>query len=144
ALHRRRIFRKERPGDDGFVRAEWPGVHRLERRTAVQVHRSRLVRDPLRHAGGDRLLLGETHRWRREGSGMRMARGQVRTLLADNTGKVFRRMGEGRGRAGTRDARGDTDEKARSRKATEGICRKVTMMISPAVVPRLTILSTLN
>src|SRR5207248_3054630 len=60
----------------------------------------------------DRLLLGETHRWRREGSGMRMARGQVRTLLADNTGKVFRRMGEGRGRAGTRDARGDTDEKA--------------------------------
>jgi hypothetical protein len=25
---------------------------------------------------------------------MRMARGQVRTLLANNTGKVFRRMGE--------------------------------------------------
>jgi predicted 3-demethylubiquinone-9 3-methyltransferase (glyoxalase superfamily) len=33
--------------------------------------------------------LGETHRWRREGSGMRMGRGQVRTLLASNTGKVF-------------------------------------------------------
>ena len=46
----------------------------------VQVHRSRLVRDQLRHAGGDRLLLGETHRWRREGSGMRMGRGQVRAL----------------------------------------------------------------
>ena len=66
---------------------------------AVQVYRSRLVRDQLRHAGGDRLLLGETHRWRREGSGMRMGRGQVRTLLASNTGKVFRRMGEGCGRA---------------------------------------------
>ena len=77
-----------------------------------------------------RLLLGETHRWRREGSGMRMARGQVRTLLADNTGKVFRRMGEGRGRAGTGDARGDTDEKARSRKATEGICRKVILILT--------------
>ena len=34
----------------------------LERRTGVQVHRSRLVRDQLRHAGGNRLLLGETHR----------------------------------------------------------------------------------
>src|SRR6476646_7739856 len=44
----------------------WPGVHRLERRAAVQVHRSRLVRDQLRYAGGNRLLLGETHRWPRE------------------------------------------------------------------------------
>ena len=59
-----------------------------------------------------RLLLGETHRWRREGSGMRLARGQVRTLLADNTGKVFRRMGEGRGRAETGDARGVADDEA--------------------------------
>ena len=95
-----------------------------------QVHRSRLVRDQLRHAGGDRLLLGETHRWRREGSGMRMGRGQVRTLLASDTGKVFRRMGEGSGRAATGDARGVADEEARSRKATEGICRKVTCSIS--------------
>ena len=53
-----------------------------------------------------------------EGSGMRMGRGQVRTLLADNTGKVFRRMGEGCGRAATGDARGVADEEARSRKAT--------------------------
>ena len=59
-----------------------------------------------------RLLLGETHRWRREGSGMRMGRGQVRAFLAGNTGKVFRGMGEGRGRAGTGDARGDTDDEA--------------------------------
>src|SRR5207253_6272691 len=57
------------------------------------------------------------------------ARGQVRTLLADNTGKVFRRMGEGCGRAGTGDARGDTDDEARSRKATEGICGKATCSI---------------
>src|SRR5213075_2348196 len=121
-LRRRRISRKERPGHDGFVRAEWPGVYRLERRTAVQVHRSRLVRDQLRHAGGDRLLLGETHRWRREGSGMRMGRGQVRTLLADNTGKVFHRMGEGSSRAATGDARGVADEETRSRDAKEGIC----------------------
>ena len=69
--------------------------------------------------------LGETHRWRREGSGMRMGRGQLRTLLASNTGKVFRRMGEGSGRAATGDARGVADDEARSRKATEGICRKV-------------------
>ena len=70
--------------------------------------------------------LGETHRWRREGSGMRMGRGQLRTLPASNTGKVFRRMGEGSGRAATGDARGVPDDEARSRKATEGICRKVT------------------
>ena len=50
------------------------------------------------------IITGRNSPWRREGSGMRMARGQVRTLLADNTGKVFRRMGEGRGRAGTGDA----------------------------------------
>src|SRR5439155_7066098 len=118
-LRGRRISRKERPGHDGFVRAEWPGVHRLERRTAVQVHRSRLVRDQLRHAGGNRLLLGETHRWRREGSAMRMGRGQIRSLLASNTGKVLRRMGERSGRAATGDARGVADEEARSRKARE-------------------------
>ena len=59
------------------------------------------------------------------GSGMRMGRGQVRILLADNTGKVFRRMGEGSGRAATGDTRGVADEEARSRKAREGICRKV-------------------
>ena len=74
----------------------------------------------------------------------RMARGQVRALLAGSAGKVFCRMGEGCGRAATGDARGVADEEARSREATEGICRKVTMMISPAVVPRLKILSTLN
>src|SRR6266513_2891907 len=107
------------------VRAEWPGVHRLERRAGFQVHRSRLVRDQLRHAEGDRLLLGETHRWRREGSGMRMGRGQVRALLAGNTGKIFRRMGEGCGWAATGDARGVADEEARSGKAREGICREV-------------------
>src|SRR5438045_118502 len=112
------------------MRAEWPGVHRLERRTAVQVYRSRIVRDQLRHARGDRLLLGETHRERRRGIGMRMGRGQVRALLAGNTGKVFRRMGEGCGRAATGDARGVADEEARSRKAREGICRKVTCSIS--------------
>ena len=52
-------------------------------------------------------------------------RGQVRTLLADNTGKVFHRMGEGSSRAATGDARGVADEEARSRKAREGICSKV-------------------
>src|SRR6478672_2114310 len=42
----------------------------------------------------------------------------------------FRRMGEGCGRAATGDARGVADEEARSRKASEGICRKVTCSIS--------------
>jgi hypothetical protein len=74
--------------------------------------------------------LGETHRGRREGSGMRMGRRQVRALLASNTSKVFHRMGEGSGRAATSDARGVADEEARSREATEGICRKVTCSIS--------------
>jgi predicted 3-demethylubiquinone-9 3-methyltransferase (glyoxalase superfamily) len=48
-------------------------------------------------------------------------------LLAGSAGKVFHRMGEGRGRAATGDARGVADEEARSRKAAEGICRKVIM-----------------
>src|SRR5438067_2019178 len=69
--------------------------------------------------------LGETHRWRRGGTGMRMGRGQVRTLLAGNTGKLFYRMGEGCGRSATGDARGVADEEARSRKAREGICGEV-------------------
>src|SRR5437764_2630530 len=42
--------------------------------------------------------LGETHGWRREGNRMWLGRRQVRILLAGNTGKVFRRMGEGSGR----------------------------------------------
>ena len=33
--------------------------------------------------------LGETHRWRRGGTGMRMGREQVPTLLAGDTGKFF-------------------------------------------------------
>src|SRR5438874_11996174 len=52
---------------------------------------------------------------------------KYRTLLADNTGKVFRRMGEGCRRAATGDARGLANEEARSRKTRESICRKVTM-----------------
>src|SRR5436309_6122340 len=39
----------------------------LERRAAIQVHRSSLVRGELRDAGGDRLLLGEAHSRRRGG-----------------------------------------------------------------------------
>ena len=57
---------------------------------------------------------------------------KYRTLLASNTGKVFRRMGEGCGRTATGDARGVADEEARSRKATEGICRGV-IRIAPAI-----------
>jgi hypothetical protein len=53
------------------------------------------------------------------------ARGQLRTLLADSTGEVFRRIGEGCVRTRTGDARSDTDEEARSRKAREGICGEV-------------------
>jgi hypothetical protein len=68
--------------------------------------------------------------------GMRMGRGQIRALLASNTGKVFRRMGEGSGRAATGNARGVADEEARSRKATEGICGKVTSeLFAPSPVP---------
>ena len=52
-----------------------------------------------------------------------------------NTGKVFRRMGEGSGRAATGDARGVADEEARSRKAREGICRKVTSDLFAIHVP---------
>ena len=62
------------------------------------------------------------------GGGKEVECGGSRTstaLLAGNTGKVFRRMGEGCGRAATGDARGDADEEARSRKATEGICREM-------------------
>jgi len=46
----------------------------LNRRTGFQVHRSRLVRDQLRHAGGDRLLLGRNsplaagRKWNADGS----------------------------------------------------------------------------
>ncbi len=55
---------------------------------------------------------------------MRMGRGQIRALLASNTGKVFRRMGEGPRRTATGDARGVADDEARSHEATEGICGK--------------------
>jgi hypothetical protein len=67
---------------------------------------------------------------------MRMGRGQVRALLAGSAGKVFRRMGEGSGRAATGDARGVADEKARSLKAREGICRKVINVRSDREIER--------
>jgi predicted 3-demethylubiquinone-9 3-methyltransferase (glyoxalase superfamily) len=50
---------KERPGHDGVVWIGWIGIRRLERRTGVPVPPSRLVRDQLPDAGGDRLLLGK-------------------------------------------------------------------------------------
>ncbi len=65
-----------------------------------------------------------------------MGRGEVRTLLASNTGKVFRRMGEGPRRIATGDARGVADDEARSGKAREGICGKVTSeLFAPSPVP---------
>src|SRR5207249_2769237 len=48
-----------------------------------------------------------------------------RRFSVPQSGKVFRRMGEVCGRAGTGHARGVADDEARSRKATEGICREV-------------------
>ena len=69
-----------------------------------------------------RTLLREPHRWRREGSGMRMGRRQVRALLAGSAGKVFAEWVKDGARAGT----GDADDEARPRKATEGVCGKVT------------------
>src|SRR5438445_559294 len=64
-------------------------------------------------------------RWIRFGLLMRDRKFSRRFFRSANNGKVFRRMGEGCGRAATGDARGVADEEARSRKATEGICRKV-------------------
>jgi predicted 3-demethylubiquinone-9 3-methyltransferase (glyoxalase superfamily) len=59
-------FGAEGLGDDGVVRAGWTGVRGFERRAALQVHRSGLVRGQLRDAGGDRLLLGKALVQRRE------------------------------------------------------------------------------
>src|SRR6266566_3375958 len=58
-------------GHDGVVLAGWTGVRGLERRAALQVHRSGLVRGQLRDAGGDRLLLGKAHSRRRGRGAMR-------------------------------------------------------------------------
>ena len=66
---------------------------------------------------------------------MRMGRGQVRTLLASNTSKVFFRIGEGPRRTATDDARGVAGDEARSHKATEGICRKVNFLIETRLLP---------
>src|SRR5437588_8897804 len=52
ALYRGGTGREEGPGDDGGLRAGGRGVRGAQRRAAVQVHQSDLVRDQLRHAGG--------------------------------------------------------------------------------------------
>src|SRR6266513_1537105 len=51
---------------------------------------------------------------------------KYRTLLADNNGKLFRRIGEGCRRAATGVARGLANEEAPSRKPRKSIYRKVT------------------
>jgi|SRR5271156_2256842 len=51
-------------------------------RPVVQVHRSSLISRAVRCAGGGGLLLGEVD-CRRERESVRLAQGQVRTLLAD-------------------------------------------------------------
>src|SRR6476660_6825387 len=68
-------------------------------------------------------------RWIRFGLLMRAVNSRA-AFPFRNTGKVFRTMGEGCGRPATGDARGAADEEARSRKASEGIRRKVTCSIS--------------
>src|SRR5438132_8304480 len=75
SLHRGGAFGAEGLGDDGVIRAGWTGVRGLERRAAIQVHRSGLVRGQLRDAGRDRLLLGEALVRRRGGGAMRLGHG---------------------------------------------------------------------
>src|ERR1043165_3188649 len=104
---RRRAARAEETGDDSGFRPGWPGFHGVEWRPAVQVHRSDLVRDQLRNAGGDRLLLGEADRRRRRRSAMRLARGQIRPFLASCAGEILRGMGQRPGWLAPRDARGN-------------------------------------
>ena len=54
-----------RLGDGRVVRDQRPGVHRPQRRTAVQIQRSRFVPGDVRVAGGSRLLLGKAVAGRR-------------------------------------------------------------------------------
>ena len=64
-----------------------------QRRPAVQVRRGGLLRDRLRDAGRDRLLLGEALR-RRRGGPLRLGQGPIRALLAgraDRHGRAVRR-----------------------------------------------------
>src|SRR5438876_7189506 len=74
---RRRGYRLERQRDDGELSARRAGIHRSERRAAIQVHRGHLVLRQLRDAGRSRHVLGEALQGRRTRA-MRLAERLIR------------------------------------------------------------------
>src|SRR5205823_12421397 len=96
-----------------------------ERRSDLQVQRGDLAPGLLRHAGGDRLLLGAAHGGRRRARpAVRMAEGSLRRLVAGGA-EYYAGPGGGRRREGRmRDERAPQTEEARS-SGVEARCRRL-------------------
>src|SRR6266446_559746 len=71
---------------DGRVHTRQSRLRGPERRPAVQVHRSDLVLSQLRNPGRDRLFLGETFRRRWIDRTVRLAKRQIRIVVAGESG----------------------------------------------------------
>src|SRR5687767_8289085 len=91
ALRRRRA-RTEGLVDDRNLRARRTGVRSTERRPIVHLRTGHLALSELRDPGRDRRVLGEALRRRREGA-LRVAHGQVRRLVADQSSHPGRDAG---------------------------------------------------
>src|SRR5687767_9721572 len=81
--------RTERKRNDGPIRAQWAGIHRLERWTAIQIHRSHIVLGGLQDASRSRQVLGKAlRRWRTRA--MRLAERQIWFVMANQSHDPWR------------------------------------------------------
>ncbi len=101
-------------GPLGDLRAARPDVRRPQRRPHVHLLAGLLAHGAGRHPGGDRPPLEEPDRRWRQGGAVRLARRQVRRLLADRPPAApGAARGQGPGEVRPRDAGDDGDAQAR-------------------------------
>src|SRR5687768_13628302 len=105
--------------DDGEFPVERTDLQRAQWRAALQVHGSDFVRGELRDAAGNRRVRGQAPARGRQALAVRVAQGQVRSVVADRA-DVSGRVDEGRREIGTRDEGAPSDGQARYREAERG------------------------
>src|SRR5712671_3271416 len=104
--------------------ARGPGIHRAERWSEIQIHRSHFIGGGLRLAEGSGRSVDETHQGRRAGA-VRLAQGRVRLVLADRSARHDRAAaGQGSREVRTRHAGDDADDQDRHRSAAAGASRR--------------------
>src|SRR5712691_11515951 len=108
-----------------------PGVHRAQRRSAIQIHRSHLPGGELRLAERSGRSVEEALRGRRAGA-VRLAQGQVRFVLADRSARHDQAAaGQGSREVATRHAGDDADDQDRHCSTAAGLSRPLAFSAVP-------------